>query len=57
MRVTEARIDGNPAEVFSRESLPSDLLAGAEEKEFLWFRAARSIPANRISWKSITRAR
>ncbi len=35
MRVTEARIDGNPAEVFSRESLPSDLLAGAEEKEFL----------------------
>ena len=35
MRVTEARIDGQPVEVFARESLRSDLLAGDENHEFL----------------------
>ncbi|HTS47513.1 MAG TPA: M1 family aminopeptidase [Bryobacteraceae bacterium] len=35
MRVTEARIDGNPVEVFSRGSLPSNVLTNSEESEFL----------------------
>lgn len=35
MHVTEASIDGNPVEVFSRESLPSNVIAGAEDSEFL----------------------
>ena len=35
MRVTEARIDGNPAELFTHESLPSNVLSGAEDSEFL----------------------
>ncbi len=35
MRVTEARIDGQPVEVFARESLRSNLIAGDENHEFL----------------------
>jgi len=45
MRVTEARIDGNPVEVFSRESLPSNVIAGAEEREFLLIPSSRLDPA------------
>ena len=35
IHVTEASIDGNPVEIFSRQSLPSNLIAGAEDTEFL----------------------
>ena len=35
MRVTAASIDGQPAEVFDRESLRSNLIAGNENHEFL----------------------
>ncbi|MBZ5608540.1 MAG: hypothetical protein LAP38_09795 [Acidobacteriia bacterium] len=35
MRVSEARIDGQPVEVFDRESLRSNLIAGNENHEFL----------------------
>ena len=35
MRVTEARIDGQPVEVFDRESLRSNLIAGNDNHEFL----------------------
>jgi hypothetical protein len=45
MHVTEARIDGNPVEVFSRESLNSNVIAGAEENEFLLIPAGPLDPA------------
>ena len=35
MHVTRASIDGNPVEIFNRESLPSNVIAGAEDSEFL----------------------
>ena len=35
MHVTGASIDGNPVEIFNRESLPSNVIAGAEDSEFL----------------------
>jgi hypothetical protein len=35
MRVTEARIDGEPVEVFKRESLRSNLIASSENDQFL----------------------
>ncbi len=35
MRVTEARIDGRPVEVFDRESLRSNLISGNENHEIL----------------------
>jgi hypothetical protein len=40
MRVTEARIDGQPVEVFERESLRSNLIAGSENDQFLLVAAA-----------------
>jgi hypothetical protein len=45
MHVTEASIDGNPVEVFSRESLPSNVLTGAEDSEFLLIPSAPLDPA------------
>jgi hypothetical protein len=35
MRVTEASIDGRPVEVFARESLRSNLIASADNQQFL----------------------
>ena len=35
MRITEARIDGRPAEVFQRESLRATLIGGNDNEEFL----------------------
>lgn len=35
MRVTEVSIDGQPAEIFDRESLRADLIAGADNGQFL----------------------
>ncbi len=35
MRITAASIDGKPVEVFSRASLPSNVISGAEDSEFL----------------------
>ncbi|HMD48391.1 MAG TPA: M1 family aminopeptidase, partial [Bryobacteraceae bacterium] len=35
MRVTEARIDGLPAEVFTPESLRSNLISGRDDRDFL----------------------
>ena len=35
MHVTEARIDGQPAEVFTPESLRSNLIAGRDDRDFL----------------------
>lgn len=40
MRVTEARIDGEAAEVFERESLRSNLIASTENDQFLLVAAA-----------------
>jgi len=35
MHVTEARIDGKPAEIFTPESLRSNLISGRDDREFL----------------------
>jgi Peptidase family M1 domain len=35
MHVTEARVDGKPAEIFTPESLRSNLIAGREDRDFL----------------------
>jgi hypothetical protein len=46
MRVTKASIDGQPAEVFVRESLRSNLIAGSENQEFLLIPAAELDPTH-----------
>ena len=45
MRVTEARIDGQPAEVFNRESLRSNLISGSENNQFLLVAASPIDPS------------
>jgi len=45
MRVTEARIDGEPVEIFERESLRSNLIAGSDNDQFLLVTAAPLDPA------------
>ncbi|HEX4594391.1 MAG TPA: M1 family aminopeptidase [Bryobacteraceae bacterium] len=45
MKVTEARIDGEPAEVFERESLRSNLIASSDNDQFLLVASAPLDPA------------
>ena len=45
MRVTEARIDGEPVEVFKRESLRSNLISSNENDQFLLVTAAPLDPS------------
>ncbi len=45
MRVTEARIDGEPVDVFTRESLRSNLMASSDNDQFLLVAAAPLDPA------------
>ena len=45
MRVTEARIDGQPAEVFVRESLRSNLIASNDNDQFLLVASAPIDPS------------
>jgi len=45
MRVTEARIDGEPVEIFERESLRSNLIASSDNDQFLLVAAAPLDPS------------
>jgi len=45
MRVTEARIDGEPVEVFERESLRSNLIVSSDNDQFLLVAAAPIDPS------------
>ena len=45
MRVTEARIDGEPVEIFERESLRSNLIASNDNDQFLLVAAAPLDPS------------